>query len=92
MKSPNVKAIYAYEPGGGNPDYAFPANELPPSLGSGPTLLNPNPVPLSDFLNLTKCHPDAVWRRAFRALKPLSAPTALAQPLPDGQGNGRGNQ
>lgn len=54
MKSPNVKAIYAYEPGGGNPDYAFPANELPPSLGSGPTLLNPNPVPLSDFLKLTK--------------------------------------
>lgn len=54
MKSPNVKAIYAYEPGGGNPDYAFPSNELPPALGSGPTLLSPNPVPLSDFLKLTK--------------------------------------
>ncbi len=54
MKSPNVKAIYAFEPGGGNPDYAFPIGEVPPALGSGPTLLTPNAVPLSDFLKLTK--------------------------------------
>lgn len=54
MKAPNVRAIYGFEPGGGNPDYAFPVGQVPPTLGSGPTLLTPNVVPLSDFLKLTK--------------------------------------
>ena len=54
MKSPNVKAIYAYEPGGGNPDYAFPTNELPPALGSQGDFAEPEPRAIVGFSELTK--------------------------------------
>jgi hypothetical protein len=57
VKSPNVKAIIAYEPGsptaGG---YLFPEGEVPPalSLSNGMSVSPGNPVPLSDFLKLTQ--------------------------------------
>ncbi|WP_244406209.1 alpha/beta hydrolase [Methylocella silvestris] len=49
-KSANVRAIYAYEP----TDYVFPDTELPNPIGTGVAQISPNPVPMSDFLKLTK--------------------------------------
>jgi hypothetical protein len=57
LKNSNVKAIVAYEPGsptaGG---YLFPVGEVPPnlSLPDGVSVSPGSPVPLSDFLKLTK--------------------------------------
>jgi len=46
IKSPNVAAIYAYEP----TDYVFPEGQVPPAMGGQVG----NPVALDDFLKLTK--------------------------------------
>lgn len=46
IKSPNVAAIYAYEP----TDYVFPQDQVPPPMGGQVG----NPVTLDDFLKLTK--------------------------------------
>jgi hypothetical protein len=46
IKSPNVKAIYAYEP----TSYVFPEGEVPAPLGG----IASTAVPLADFLKLTK--------------------------------------
>ena len=51
IKSPNVKAIVAFEPGSG---LIFPQSELPPAMPSAAGTLSPEPVPLSDFLKLTR--------------------------------------
>jgi hypothetical protein len=48
--SPNVKAIYAYEP----TDYAFPENALPAPIGTGAAEITPKPLPVDQFLQLTK--------------------------------------
>ena len=51
IKSPNVKAIVAFEPGSG---FIFPQSELPPAIPSAAGTLSPEAVPLSDFLKLTR--------------------------------------
>ena len=51
IKSPNVKAIVAFEPGSG---LIVPQSELPPAMPSAAGTLSPEPVPLSDFLKLTR--------------------------------------
>jgi len=50
IKSPNVKAIVAFEPGSG---FIFPQGELPPAMPSAAGALSPEGVPLSDFQKLT---------------------------------------
>ena len=50
IKSPNVKAIVAFEPGSG---FIFPQGELPPAMPSAAGTLSPEGVPLSDFQKLT---------------------------------------
>lgn len=49
-KTPNVRAIVSYEPGG---DFIFPAGEAP-SVGFGGRGFKPPEVPMSDFMTLTK--------------------------------------
>ena len=52
MKNSNVKAIVAYEPGSG---FVFPEGELPQAMTStGGGVLEPVPVPLHDFVKLTR--------------------------------------
>ncbi len=51
MKSPNVKAIVAFEPGSG---FVFPQGELPSPVPTAFDTLEGVPVPMSDFLALTK--------------------------------------
>jgi pimeloyl-ACP methyl ester carboxylesterase len=51
IKSPNVKAIVAFEPGSG---FIFPEGELPPVMPSAAGPLSPEAVPLSDFQKLTR--------------------------------------
>lgn len=51
MKSKNVKAIVAYEPGS---QFVFPDGEVPEDMPSGTGTLKGYPVPLSDFMQLTK--------------------------------------
>jgi hypothetical protein len=46
IQTPKIKGIYAYEPTG----YVFPEGEVPPTMGG----IAGTPVPLSDFLKLTK--------------------------------------
>jgi hypothetical protein len=50
IKSQNIKAIAAYEPGG---DYVFPEGEAP-TLTFGGRPFTPPTVPMSDFMPLTK--------------------------------------
>jgi pimeloyl-ACP methyl ester carboxylesterase len=51
IKSTNVKAIVAFEPGSG---FIFPQGELPPAMPSAAGTLSPEAVPLSDFRKLTR--------------------------------------
>ncbi|MFG6415053.1 alpha/beta fold hydrolase [Roseateles sp. DC23W] len=51
MKSPNVKAIVAFEPGSG---FIFPQGELPAVMPSAAGTLAPEAVSLADFLKLTR--------------------------------------
>jgi pimeloyl-ACP methyl ester carboxylesterase len=51
IKSANVKAIVAFEPGSG---FIFPQGELPPAMPSAAGTLSPEAVPLSDFQRLTR--------------------------------------
>ncbi|MFT4129257.1 alpha/beta hydrolase [Labrys sp. (in: a-proteobacteria)] len=51
IKSPNVKAIVALEPGSG---FIFPEGELPPAMQSAAGTLSPEAVPLRDFQKLTR--------------------------------------
>ena len=51
IKSPNVKAIVAFEPGSG---FIFPQGELPPAMPSAAGTLSPEGVPLADFKKLTR--------------------------------------
>jgi len=61
-KSANVKAIYAYEP----VTQVFPEGQVPPPVASGP--LGPitgTPIPLADFLKLTKIPIEIIWGDNF---------------------------
>ncbi|SMF90197.1 Alpha/beta hydrolase family protein [Azospirillum oryzae] len=51
IKSPNVKAIVAFEPGSG---FIFPAGELPAAMPSAAGTLSPEAVSLADFERLTR--------------------------------------
>jgi hypothetical protein len=51
VKSQNVRAIIAYEPGSG---FVFPNGEVPPSMPSSGGKLEAVGVPLSQFMQLTK--------------------------------------
>ena len=56
IKSRNVRAIVAYEPGS---NFVFPEGEVPPPMPSSAGPLEAVGVPLSDFMKLTKipdCH------------------------------------
>lgn len=51
IKSPNVRAIVAFEPGSG---FIFPEGELPPAMPSAAGTLSPEAVSLADFEKLTR--------------------------------------
>jgi len=51
IKSPNVRAIVAYEPGSG---FVFPSGEVPPPMRSSGDTLEGVDVPLAQFMQLTK--------------------------------------
>lgn len=51
IKNPNVKAIVAFEPGGG---FIFAQEDAPPPMPSAAGTLSPEIVPLADFLKLTR--------------------------------------
>ncbi|MBF5006923.1 alpha/beta hydrolase [Diaphorobacter caeni] len=51
IKSANVKAIVAFEPGSG---FIFPSGEMPPAMPSAAGSLAPESVPLADFQKLTR--------------------------------------
>jgi hypothetical protein len=51
IKNSNVKAIVAFEPGS---NFVFPEGEIPPDMPSAFDTLSGVPVPMSDFLKLTK--------------------------------------
>jgi len=51
IKSSNVKAVVAFEPGSG---FIFPEGELPPAMPSAAGTLSPEAVSLSDFQKLTR--------------------------------------
>lgn len=51
IRSPNVKAIVAFEPGSG---FIFPPGESPPPMPSAAGTLSPEAVSLADFQKLTR--------------------------------------
>ena len=51
IKSENVRAIVSYEPGS---NFPIPEDEMPPALPSGIDTLEGVPVPLKDFMKLTR--------------------------------------
>jgi pimeloyl-ACP methyl ester carboxylesterase len=51
IKSPNVKAVVAFEPGSG---FIFPEGELPSAMPSAAGTLAPEAVPAADFQKLTR--------------------------------------
>ena len=51
IKSPNVRAIVSYEPGG---NFFFPAGEAPEPMTHAGGTLKATEVPLADFMRLTK--------------------------------------
>lgn len=51
IKSQNVRAVVAYEPGSG---FVFPEGEVPSPMPSSAGTLDASSVPLSDFMQLTK--------------------------------------
>jgi hypothetical protein len=51
MKNPNIKAIVAFEPGS---NFVFPEGEVPPLKPSSYDTLRGVPVPMSEFVPLTK--------------------------------------
>lgn len=61
-QSENVKAVYAYEP----ITQVFPEGQVPPPVPAGP--LGPitgTPIPLADFMNLTKIPIEIIWGDNF---------------------------
>jgi hypothetical protein len=61
-QSANVKAVYAYEP----VTQVFPEGQVPPPVPAGP--LGPitgTPIPLADFMNLTKIPIQVIWGDNF---------------------------
>jgi hypothetical protein len=71
MKSPNVKAVVAFEPGSG---FVFPEGELPKPVPTSFDTLEGVPVPMSDFMALTKL-PIIVFYGDNIPAKPTDVPT-----------------
>lgn len=70
IKSPNVRAIVAYEPGSG---FIFPAGETPAAMPSAAGQLDPIAVPLSDFMKLTRI-PIVIYYGDFIPDEPVANP------------------
>jgi hypothetical protein len=70
MKSPNVRAVVAYEPGSG---FVFPEGELPPPMKSAGDTLEAVAVPLSQFTQLTKI-PIVIYYGDNIPTQPVPAP------------------
>ena len=70
MKSPNVRAVVAYEPGSG---FVFPEGEVPPPMKSAGDTLEAVAVPLSQFMQLTRI-PIAIYYGDNVPTQPVSAP------------------
>jgi hypothetical protein len=70
IKSPNVRAVVAYEPGSG---FVFPEGELPPPMKSAGDTLEGVAVPLSQFMQLTKI-PIVIYYGDNIPTQPVSAP------------------
>ncbi len=51
LKNPNVKAIISYEPGS---NFPFPEGEVPPPIPGAAGPLEPESVPMAEFMRLTK--------------------------------------
>jgi hypothetical protein len=71
IKSPNVKAVVAFEPGSG---FVFPDGELPKPVPTSFDTLEGVPVPMSDFAALTKV-PIIVFYGDNIPSKPTDVPT-----------------
>jgi hypothetical protein len=71
IKSQNVKAIIAFEPGSG---FLFPEGELPQSVRTSFDTVEGVPVPVSDFMALTKV-PIIIFYGDFIPEKPTEVPT-----------------
>jgi hypothetical protein len=71
IKSQNIKAIVAFEPGSG---FVFPDSELPKPVSTSFDTLEGVPVPMSDFMALTKL-PIIVFYGDNIPSKPTDVPT-----------------
>lgn len=71
IKSGNVKAIVAFEPGS---NFVFPENELPQPMTNAFDTLTGVPVPLSDFLALTRI-PIVIYYGDNIPAEPTAVPT-----------------
>jgi hypothetical protein len=69
-KSPDVRAIVAYEPGS---NFMFPNDEVPPPMPSSGGTLEAIGVPLSDFMPLTKL-PIIIFHGDNTPEKPMANP------------------
>ena len=72
IKSQNVKAIVAFEPGSG---FVFPEGELPTPMPSSFDTLEGVPVPMSDFMALTKHADRHLLRRQHPGASRSDVPT-----------------
>ena len=71
IKSQNVKAIIAFEPGSG---FVFPEGELPQPVRTSFDTVEGVPVPMADFMALTKL-PIIIFYGDFIPDKPTEVPT-----------------
>ncbi|WP_092177042.1 alpha/beta fold hydrolase [Bosea sp. OK403] len=71
IKSPDVKAIVAFEPGSG---FVFPQGELPKPVPTSFDMIEGVPVPMADFMALTKL-PIIVFYGDNIPAKPTDVPT-----------------
>jgi len=70
IKNQNIKAIVSYEPGSG---FVFPEGEVPAPIPMAGGTLTAFPVPLSDFMKLTKI-PVIIYYGDFIPEKPIDNP------------------
>lgn len=74
IRNPNIKAIVSYEPGSG---FVFPEGEVPEPIPSSGGTLVAEPVPMADFLKLTKI-PVVIYYGDFIPEKPDPNPVRMA--------------
>jgi hypothetical protein len=71
IKNPNVKAIVAFEPGS---NFAFPEGEMPADIPSSFDTVKGSPVPLADFMKLTRI-PIVIYYGDNIPAEPTDVPT-----------------